>query len=273
MKKLTLITFLSLLILLISACSKSVVTDELIKKDIVKNSYNRQTTDSFLKAMQYKEVGNLYGAVVEFQNAYNVQNDSYIQLEIAQCYFYLKQFENAEQAIKIALGFDPLKEDLLFWQLKILQAEKKHQESIEVLNSLIKINPGKIEYYYYLMELQYSSNDFINAAQTVKSAISASTSKLEKKDLYARLADIALKLDRKDEAETAYTDFLTKVDSNDLAILSRYSSFLYSQQKYSSTIELQKKILAADSGNIEQHAMLFWLQNNLGDKKEAELTI
>jgi len=273
MKSKSLILILTLLLLLLASCSNQITKSENRQLPQKNYGYNRQATDFFLKAMQFKETGNLFGAVVEFQNAYKYEQDPYIQQEIAECYFYLKQFDNALNAIEIAISANQQDEDLLFWKLKILQADKKNVESAAVLNALINLNPAKIEYYYYLMELEYGSGDLNRAAQTIKSAIKAASTIIQKRDLYARLADLALINKNEADAENIYREYLAQVDSNDIAILTQFSRVLFSQQKFTESIAIQKRILAADYENIEQHNMLFLLENNYGNKKEAELTL
>jgi len=272
MKKL-LTSTLILLMLLFSGCTKQITKESSTSLPSKQTVYNRQATDFFLKAMQFKETGNLFGAVVEFQNAYKYQKDPYIQQEIAECYFYLKQFDNAQAAIEIAILEKPMDEDLLFWKLKILQADKKNAESANVLNALITINPSKIEYYYYLMEIEYGSGDLAKTGQTIKSALKIATTKSQKRDLYARLADLALMDKKTIEAENTYKEYLLSVDSSDIVMLTQFSRVLFTQEKFTEAIAVQKKILAVDNENIEQHNMLFLMENNYGSKQEAELTL
>ena len=240
------------------------------------SNYDKRVTNHFLKALNYKELGNVYGAIVEFQNAYKINNDGYIQKEIAECYILLKQYVNALIAIDITLdklGNDEV--EYLLLKLKILNfIEDWNPKSAGVIEILIKSSGTDIEkkfsYYSLLMELYYRTKNFESLFSIVDRAIFEENFDNDKKrDLLMRKAAFSIVSKNYLLAKGSYLYYLDNIDGKDVEILKRLNEIYLIERDFDSFLKKQEIILKVDSLNVFNFNQYYFVLEEMGQKDKA----
>ena len=246
------------------------------KKGHYYTNYDRRVTDHFLKALNHKELGNIYGAIVEFQNAFKINKDGYIQKEIADCYIILKQYDNALVAIDITIEKLGSEEpDYLLLKLKILNnIEDWSPESAAVIEKLIEITVNdkakKFSYYSLLMELHYRTKNFDKMFETVDRALfDESFNNEQKKDLILRKAAFSIVSRNYPLAKESYSYYLDNIDGRDLEILKRLNEIYLIEKDYHSFLEKQEIVLSVDSMNTFNYNQYFFVLEEIGEKEKS----
>ena len=260
-------------VITIASCSTTKLYDTRNHRQFEKKykNYNPLVVDHFLQALKYKELGNIYAAIVEFQNAYRLEEDSYIQKEIAECYYLIKQYKEALTAINLALEEkENCNNKSLLLKLQIAQKLKNDSEIEHVIDSLIENNNTKIDYYYYKIEFLNRFKRYEDIISLLKTALEEDFDKKIKRDIYEKMGAFYIISKKYEDAKDSYLDYLEKYDNQDLIFLTKLNRINIFLKDLDDAIIVQKKITALDSTNSTNFNILFHLLNANDQAKEGK---
>lgn len=169
------------------------------------------------------EYGNIYPIHIE---NYNIEQDILNLVEkeksIIQSYFKIIDREISQhgfdkKVLDLILGYYIITLNINILIKKALLYYKLNQidQSLEILEELIKIDPNIPEYYSILGEIEFKNENFKNAKLFLYRAISNQSSIIDSYDLYANL--LIKEGDYKDAK--IFSDYSLQVDPNNLKYL------------------------------------------------------
>ena len=190
------IVFFTLLLLGFIGCSSSVKTVEGNESGIQQKSFKpdtkRKALDLFLNGTNADAKGNYAAAILEYQEAAQLDASAGIYYAIAKDYFFLNKLSFALQNITKAVGIEPGNVEYLVLQEEIFSAAKQNDEAVVVLEKIISLDSTNINAYYKLARL-YEPNkpkQAIEVYQKVTKLIGNEWTVLTRvADLYERLGD------------------------------------------------------------------------------------
>ena len=234
-------------------------------------NYNPLVTDHFLQALNYKELGNIYAAIAEFQNAYSLKQDSYIQKEIAECYYLIKQYKKALTAINLALEKKENNNNTsLLLKLQIAQKLKDNSEIEHAIDSLIENNSTEIDYYYYKVEFLNRFKRYEDIIHLLNTALKKDFDRKTKRDIYEKKAAFFIISKKYNDAKKTYLSYLKEYDNQDLIFLTKLNRINIFLKDLDDAIVIQKKITALDSTNSTNFNILFHLLSANNQVKEGK---
>lgn len=255
--------------LFIVSCNKELIKDDKVNKKTKNSEYDMQAVDYYLKAYNFKELGNIYGAIVEFQNSYNISKDPYIKKELSECYHLLNQNDKALEELNIAIDAIGETEELLKLKLKILYAMKDYHGYLTTSDKLIKVNPKNIDYYYYKTDVLLQMKSFTNIFETLNQALKQDLNEYMLTELYKKKSAYAIMGNYLDTAAVNYKRYLKRIDPNDIDVLTQLRKIYLTQNNYDSAFVYQKKIIKTDSTNHDNYSLGFLILREGGKKEEA----
>jgi len=152
----------------------------------------RKALDLFLNGSNADAKGDYASAILEYQEALQLDASGGIYYAIAKDYFFLNKLSFALQNIGKAVEFEPANIEYLLLQEEIFSSAKQNDEAIRVLEKIVSIDSTNINAYYKLARL-YEPNkpkQAIEVYQKVTKFIGNEWSVLTRvADLYERLGE------------------------------------------------------------------------------------
>ncbi len=190
------IVFFTLLVLGFIGCSSTVKTvkdnESLQPQKSFKTDAKRKALDLFLNGTNADAKGNYAAAILEYQEAAQLDPSAGIYYAIAKDYFFLNKLSFALQNISKAIALEADNIEYLMLQEEIFSAAKQDDEAIVVLEKIISLDSTNINAYYKLARL-YEPNkpkQAIEVYQKVTKLIGNEWTVLTRvADLYERLGD------------------------------------------------------------------------------------
>lgn len=190
------IVFFTLLVLGFIGCSSSVKTGKdnegMLQQKSFKPDAKRKALDLFLNGTNADAKGDYASAILEYQEAAQLDASAGIYYAIAKDYFFLNKLSFALQNITKAVGIEPENVEYLMLQEEIFSAAKQNDEAVVVLEKIISLDSTNINAYYKLARL-YEPNkpkQAIEVYQKVTKLIGNEWTVLTRvADLYERLGD------------------------------------------------------------------------------------
>lgn len=190
------IVFFTLLVLGFIGCSSSVKTGKdnegILQQKSFKPDAKRKALDLFLNGTNADAKGDYASAILEYQEAAQLDASAGIYYAIAKDYFFLNKLSFALQNITKAVGIEPENVEYLMLQEEIFSAAKQNDEAVVVLEKIISLDSTNINAYYKLARL-YEPNkpkQAIEVYQKVTKLIGNEWTVLTRvADLYERLGD------------------------------------------------------------------------------------
>lgn len=190
------IVFFTFLLLGFIGCSSSVKTvdgnENGLKQKSLKIDTKRKALDLFLNGTNADSKGEYAVAILEYQEAAQLDASAGIYYAIAKDYFFLNKLSFALKNITKAVGLEPDNVEYLMLQQEIFSAAKQNDEAVVVLEKIISLDSTNINAYYKLARL-YEPNkpkQAIEVYQKVTKLIGNEWTVLTRvADLYERLGD------------------------------------------------------------------------------------
>ncbi len=194
------IVFFTFLVLGLFGCTSSIKTgkdnDNNGKREAIslKTDVKRRALDLFLNGANADAKGDYASAILEYQEAAQIDPSGGIYYAIAKDYFFLNKLSFALQNISKAAAFEPGNVEYLLLQEEIFSAAKQNDDAITILGKIISIDSTNINAFYKLARL-YEPNkptQAIEVYQKITKLIGNDWSVLTRvADLYERLGDNA----------------------------------------------------------------------------------
>jgi len=190
------IVFFTLLVLGFIGCSSSLKTGENDERSdrqkSVTSDAKKKALDLFLNGVNADAKGDYASAILEYQEAAQLDPSGGIYYAIAKDYFFLNKLSFALQNITKAVAIEPENVEYLMLQEEIYSSAKQNPEAVSVLEKILSLDSTNVNAYYKLARL-YEPNkpkQAIDVYLRVTKLIGNEWTVLTRvADLYERLGD------------------------------------------------------------------------------------
>ena len=145
-------------------------------------------------------------------------NNALAYYNLAVAYVFLKNYDKAEEFIKLALSFEPNLENSLVLYCIILFQKEQYQAASEKADEALKINPDNETAIFYKACIFHKLKKYKEAEWYIKKALEHSPNS---NSYHSKLAEIYSDTNRKNLAEQEYLAAL-KLEPNDSISLNNY---------------------------------------------------
>ncbi len=264
------IVFFTLLVVGFFGCSTAVKngTDSGVNQNTksLTTDVKRKALDLFLNGSNADAKGDYASAILEYQEAAQLDPSGGIYYAIAKDYFFLNKLSFALQNISKAVTYEPENTEYLFLQEEIYSAAKQNDEAISVLEKIISIDSTNINAYYKLARL-YEPNrpkQALEVYQKVTKQIGNEWTVLTRvADLYERLGD--------NEKAVETLESLSEIDPANKELQKVIVDFYLRTKNYEKALLLVEDVLRSYPHDLEARetkARIFVLQNNWAKASE-----
>jgi tetratricopeptide (TPR) repeat protein len=264
------IVFFTLLILGFFGCSSSVKTtketEDGPQQKILKSDTKRKALDLFLNGTNADAKGDFAAAILEYQEAVQIDPSAGIYYAIAKDYFFLGKLSFALQNITKAVGIEPGNVEYLMLQEEIFSSAKQNDEAIAVLEKVISLDSTNINAYYKLARL-YEPNkpkQAIEVYQKVTTLIGNEWTVLTRvADLYERLGE--------NEKAVETLESLSEIDPANKELQKVIVDFYLRTKNYAKALLQVDDVLRSYPDDLEAHetkARIYVQQDSLAKASE-----
>ncbi|WP_029346673.1 tetratricopeptide repeat protein [Borreliella garinii] len=239
---------------------------------------NKKAVESFEKAIQIdknydtayyqkgiaeEKNGNMQQAFTSFKNAYNIDKKLNYALKAGIVSNNLGNFKESEEYLGFFNDNTKKPNEIAIYNLSIAKFENnKLEESLEIINKAINLNPEKSEYLYLKASINLKKENYPNAISLYSSVIEKNP---ENTSAYINLAKAYEKSGNKAQAISTLEKIINK--NNKLAL--NNLGILYKQQKnYQKAIEIFEK--AIKNSDIEAKYNLATTLIEINDNTRAK---
>lgn len=152
-------------------------------------------------------------------------NNAFAYYELAMAYLYLKNYDKAEEFIKLTLSFEPNLENSLVLYCVILFKKEQYQAALEKADEALKFNPHNETAIYFKACIFYNLRKYEEAEWYIKKALELSPNS---NSYHSKLAEIYSDTNQKNLAEQEYLEAL-KQEPNDSISLNNYGLHILAQ--------------------------------------------
>ena len=259
------IVFFTLLILGFIGCSSSVKTtketEDGPQQKILKTDSKRKALDLFLNGTNADAKGDFAAAILEYQEAVQIDPSAGIYYAIAKDYFFLSKLSFALQNITKAVGIEPGNVEYLMLQGEIFSSAKQNDEAITVLEKVISLDSTNINAYYKLARL-YEPNkpkQAIEVYQKITKLIGNEWTVLTRvADLYERLGE--------NEKAVETLESLSEIDPANKELQKVIVDFYLRNKNYEKALLQVDDVLRSYPDDLEAHetkAQIYVQQDSL----------
>ena len=264
------IVFFTLLILGFFGCATSLKngTDNETKQEhkSLKTDTKRRALDLFLNGANADSKGDYASAILEYQEAAQLDPSGGIYYAIAKDYFFLNKLSFALQYISKAVGFEPDNVEYLLLQEEIFSTAKQNDEAITVLEKIISIDSTNINAYYKLARLYEPARpkQALEVYQKITKLIGNEWTVLTRvADLYERLGD--------NEKAVETLESLSEIDPANKELQKVIVDFYLRTKNYEKAVLQVDDVLRSYPDDLEAHetkARIYVMQNNWAKASE-----
>lgn len=154
-------------------------------------------------------------------------NNALAYYNLAVSYLFLKNYDKAEEFIKLALSFDPNLENSLVLYCVILFKKEQYQAASEKADEALKINPDNETAIYFKACIFNKLKKYKEAEWYIKKALEHSPNS---NSYHSKLAEIYSDTNRKNLAEQEYLAAL-KLEPNDSISLNNYGMHILAKNR------------------------------------------
>jgi len=259
------IVFFTLLILGFIGCSSSVKTtketEDGPQQKILKTDTKRKALDLFLNGTNADAKGDFAAAILEYQEAVQIDSSAGIYYAIAKDYFFLSKLSFALQNITKAVGIEPGNVEYLMLQGEIFSSAKQNDEAMTVLEKVISLDSTNINAYYKLARL-YEPNkpkQAIEVYQKITKLIGNEWTVLTRvADLYERLGE--------NEKAVETLESLSEIDPANKELQKVIVDFYLRNKNYEKALLQVDDVLRSYPDDLEAHetkAQIYVQQDSL----------
>lgn len=173
---------------------------------------------------------------------------------------FLKNFDEAEKLVKLALSYEPISENCLLLYCIIMLATKQYTKAIEKADEMLKINPQNANAMYYKGSSYEKIKKYKEAGFWIKQALQINPND---SSFHLKLADIYSDTNQKEFAKREYLEAL-KFDPNNSSSLNNYGMHLLKYNWYSKNgLQLLKSSLQNtpnDKNVIDNYETFLFIQ-------------
>ena len=259
------IVFLIFLVLGLFGCASSIKTgndnDGKQEAKSLKTDVKRRALDLFLNGVNADAKGDYASAILEYQEAAQLDPSGGIYYAIAKDYFFLNKLSFALQNASKAVAIEPANIEYLMLQEEIFSAAKQNEDAINVLEKIISIDSTNINACYKLARLfePNKPTQAIEVYQKITKLIGNDWSVLTRvADLYERLGDNAKAVET--------LESLSEIDPANKELQKVIVDFYIRNKNYEKALLQVDDVLRAYPDDLEARetkARVFVLQDSL----------
>ena len=246
------IVFFTLLIVGFIGCSSSEKitkkTEDGAKQKVSKTDTKRRALDLFLNGTNADAKGDFASAILEYQEAAQLDESAGIYYAIAKDYFFLSKLSFALQNISKAVSIEPGNVEYLMLQEEIYSTAKQNDDAMAVLEKIISLDSTNINAYYKLARL-YEPNkpkQAIEVYQKVTKLIGNEWTVLTRvADLYERLGE--------NEKAVKTLESLSELDPTNKELQKVIVDFYLRAKNYEKALLQVDDVLRAYPDDLEAH--------------------
>ncbi|PIP79489.1 MAG: hypothetical protein COW85_00925 [Ignavibacteria bacterium CG22_combo_CG10-13_8_21_14_all_37_15] len=264
------IVFFTLLMLGFFGCTTSIKNEKDSNgsraEESSKTDVKRKALDLFLNGANADAKGDYASAILEYQEAAQLDPSGGIYYAIAKDYFFLNKLSFALQHITKAVALDPENIEYLMLQQEIFSAAKQNDEAVIVLGRILSLDSTNINAYYKLARL-YEPNkpkQAIDIYEKVTKLIGNEWTVLTRvADLYERLGD--------NDKAVETLESLSEIDPANKELQKVIVDFYLRTKNYEKAIMQVDDVLRSYPDDLEAHetkARIYIQQDSLAKASE-----
>lgn len=258
-----LIIFLFCCFLLVSCSSPKEITvtnintaSEIEEKH---NDFKKKALEHFINGSIAEAKGDYATAILEFQDAANLDQSAGIYYALGKNYYYLNKLPLAIQNMRKAVEMDPSKKEYYDLLASIYSSARQFDSAAASIETAIRLDSSDVQLYYKLARLYENSKPLkaIESYEKITSLIGPDWDVLIRvAELYERLGNI--------DAAVSSIEKLVSIDPANVGLQKILSEFYHKAGKPEKALEVLNEILEFSPDDLdarERKAQIFISQN------------
>ncbi len=241
-----LLTFITIVTFFAGCSSQQEIVKDNTKTGDKELTKEERAMQHFIDGSVLESKGNYAEAILEFQDALNLNPGSGIYYALAKNYLMINKIPLAIQNSKKSIELDP--EEVEYYDLlsDIFYTARQYDSSAVVLEKVIKLDPSRVNAYYKLARIYESSKPLqaIEIYNKLTDIIGPEWSVL------IRVAELHENLGNLKEAEEAIEELLT-VDPSNTAIQKLLSEVYTRDKKYEEALKVLSEIIELTPDDLD----------------------
>ena len=237
---------LSIILISFLGCSseKETIDNKEVKQEVKRNSNQDAAKQKVIQGSLFEAKGDFANAILEYQEALSLDENSAIYFLLAKNYNELSKFPVAVQNIKKAIELEPKNNDYKELLAGIFINTFQIDSAINIYESVIKSDSGNLQALFSLATL-YKKSKPLTSLSYYKKLIDELGPRW---DILVNMMEIYSKLDKSSE-ELKTMEELIGLDPGNTKLKEMLAEYYFKSGKIERSIELYEDILETDPGN------------------------